>query len=259
MKGLNKLEGLSIPWFAIVSIVLLIGGVITVVILTGSQQPDSSTQAGSIEYKIATEELNSGKDIVIGIDNITLYVPGSAITLPGSISLYPLKPILTYDADELPWYRPYVVNIEYSLKDKVKDPYSQFSFSTPVDVCFKLSSRQWEDYTKHSDEYQVQYLVAEEVPPRWKALPLVSHSERSELCGQTEDFSLFALAIKQPEPGIPITGVNSTPTPGSTTLATDLNPTPTPKPKSLITIISNFLHLGSDGSSGGGTGGVYEP
>ena len=256
MNGLNKLVGRPVPWFAIVGIILLIGGAITVVILIGSQQPDSSTQAGSIEYKIATEELNSGKDIVIGIDNITLYVPGSAITLPGSISLFPRKPILFYDADKLPWYRPFVVSIEYRNEDGKPDP--RIKFSAPVEICFKLSSRQWEDYTKHSDEYQVQYLVVEEVPPRWEALPNVSYLERSELCGQSENYSLFALAIKQPEPVIPITGLNPTPTPLNQP-PNPLNPTPTPRPKNLITILSDFFSLGSNDSFSGGAGGVYEP
>ena len=251
MNGPDKLgEEQRIPLFAIVSIVLLIGGVIALVILIGSRQPDSSTQAGSIEYKIATEALSSGEDIVISIDNITLYIPGSVITLPGSISLFLRKPILFYAADELPWYRPFVVNVEYWNEDG--EPYPQVEFSTPVEICFKLSSRQWEDYTNHSDEYQVQYLVVEEVPPRWEALPSVSYSERSELCGQTEYFSLFALATKF-QGSIPVTGITPTPAPESKTLT--LNPTPTPAPKNLLTILSNFLNLNSnDGPSG-----VYEP
>ena len=253
MNGLNKLVGHPIPWFAIVSIVLLIGSVGTVVILTGSQHPGSSTQAGSFEYKITTEALSSGEDIVISIDNITLYIPGSVITLPGSISLFLRKPILFYAADELPWYRPFVVNVEYWNEDG--EPYPQVEFSSPVEICFKLSSRQWEDYTNHSDDYQVQYLVVEEVPPRWEALPSVSYSERSELCGQTEYFSLFALATKF-QGSIPVTGITPNPPPvNPPPVSKTLDPTPTPAPESLITILSNFLNLNSnDGPSG-----VYEP
>lgn len=258
MYGLNKLRGeRHIPWFALVTIVFPIVGMIALVVLTGLQQPDSSTQAGSIEYKIATEELSSGEDVIIGIDNITLYVPGSAIKLAGSISLFPRKPILSYDADALPWYRPFVVNIEY--RDENGKPNPRIEFSAPVEICFKLSSRQWKDYIKYPDEYQVQYLVVEETPPRWEALHSVSYPERSELCGQTEDYSLFALAIEQPEPVIPITGINATPTPMSTTLITGSNPTPTPAPKNLITILSNFFNQGSNGSSNGGASDVYEP
>lgn len=191
-----------IPKQALFIIIFLL--IVSLIVLTGLQQPDSSTQAGSIEYKIATEELGSGKDIVIGIDNITLYIPGSAITQAGSISLYPRKPISSYEAGELTWYRPFVVSIDYRNNDGAF--YSQVRFSSPVEICFKLPRRLWEDYLNHSDEYQVQYLIVEEAPPRWEALPFMSYSERSELCGQTEYISVFSLAIKSQEL-IPVTGI----------------------------------------------------
>ena len=164
-----------------------------------------------MNLKSATEELSSGEDIVIGIDNITLYVPGNAITLAGSISLFPRKPILSYDAGELTWYRPFVVSIDYQNEDGAF--YPQVRFSSPVEICFKLPSKLWEDYTNHSDEYQVQYLVLEETPPLWEALPFVSYSERSELCGRTEYTSVFALAIKS-QTLIPVTGITPGPPQG---------------------------------------------
>ena len=54
MYGPDKLRGeRHIPWFAIATIVLPIVSMIALVVLTGLQQPDSSTQAGSIEFKIS--------------------------------------------------------------------------------------------------------------------------------------------------------------------------------------------------------------
>ena len=54
-----------VPKLATGLIVLLIVSVIVLVVLIGSQQPDSSTQAGEVEFAIATQVLASGQDIII--------------------------------------------------------------------------------------------------------------------------------------------------------------------------------------------------
>jgi hypothetical protein len=116
-------------------------------------------------------------------------------------------------------------------------------FSRPVEICFKLPRKLWEDYTNRPDEFQVQFLIVEEVPPRWEVLPRISYPERSELCGQLQNSSLFALAVK-PQGSIPVTG---------------LNPTPTPAVNNPLQFLSDLFNFDSNDSLDEGTGDVYGP
>ena len=97
------------------------------------------------------------------------------------------------------------------------------------------------DYLYRQDDYQVQRYEEDQDPPRWEPLPMVTYPERTELCGETDHLSLFALAIKLPKSGTPFVDV-----------------TPTPKPKTLIDLLSDIFGHGSDGSTGQPDG-VYEP
>lgn len=246
MKGLNKLVGLPIPWFPIVSIVLLIGSVATVVTLTGLQQPDSSIRDGSSKFLIATEELSTGQDVVISVSSATFYLPKDAIPMAGTIYVAWRPPNLFSGGIGSYWSRPMVVNILYL--DDYGIPYLNVTLSKSARLCFMLSDEEWLDYLNRPNEYQLQFYAEKEATPRWKSLPTEANPEQNELCGEIKHFSLFALAIRQSEPAIPITGLNPTPI-----------PTPTPAPKTLITILSNFFNHGSNGSSNGGASDVYEP
>jgi hypothetical protein len=233
-------EKRSTPKFARILIILLIISVIVLVILIGLNPPDSSTQSGSVEFVIATQELTTGKDFVISASNTTLYVPRSAVQLAGSIVIFPREPNLFPMAGEPEWFRPLIVNIEY--RDEAGKPYPEVTFSEPVQICFKIIPDRWKGYEDNPDDFQVQYYAEEQDPPRWVSLaPFQAYPERNELCGQTDHLSLFALATKS-DTAIPITGANST-----------------PEPKNPLEILGNIFRPNSDDSSGGGAGGVYEP
>jgi hypothetical protein len=230
------------PKLAIALIMLLfISIVIALVFLIGSNPPDSSTQAGTTKYTIATQVLSADEDIVIGINNVTLYMPRDATDVAGSIAIFPREPNLFSTSGDTRWIRPLVVNVEF--RDEQGKPVSPIVLAKPTEICFKITEERWQDYTRHPNEYEVQTYADEKNPPRWEPLTLVPHPERSQLCGQIDHFSLFALATK-PETKIPITGVNSTPTPG---------------PKTLIDILGDFLGQGSGKSSGDQSGDLYEP
>ena len=184
-----------VPKFAIAFIVLLVAGIIVLGVLIGSQQPASSIQAGYGEFDIATEELTHDGNLAVGANNVTLYVPRAAIRLTGSIIIFPREPNLFPNAGEPGWSRPLVVNVEY--RDENGVPYSDATFSIPVDICFKITRARWSDYLLRPDEYQVQHYAEDQNPPRWEPLPLAPYPERNELCGKTYHLSLFALAIKE--------------------------------------------------------------
>jgi hypothetical protein len=200
----------KVPKFAIIVIILLVVGVIALILLIGSQRPDSSTQAGSMEFAIVTQQVTANDDIVIGVNNATLYLPAGAIDVPGSLAIFPREPNLFTVSNNTNWARPLVVNVEF--RDEAGKPVSGITFTKPAEICFKITEERWQDYTQHPDEYQVQTYAEEKDPPVWEPLTLITHPERSQLCGQTDHFSLFALATK-PETVIPLTGPTETPNP----------------------------------------------
>lgn len=222
-----------VPKLGIVIISLLIVGVIALVVLIGSQRPDSSTRDGSIEFVIATEEVAQNKDIVIGVNNATLYVPQNAINVGGTISITPRPPNLFSIAENNGWSRTLIVNVEY--RNDAGTPVPLVTFTTPFLICFKVSPERWQDYLSRQDEYQVQYYAETQNPPVWEPVSMVTFPERYELCGEADHFSLFALAVKTPQSETPFADV-----------------TPTPKPKTLLDLLSDIIDPQQPD-------GVYEP
>jgi hypothetical protein len=203
----------KMPKFAIISIVVLVVSVIALVLLIGSQRPDSSTQAGSMEFTIVTQAVSAGADTVIGVNNATLYLPAGAIDVPGSLAIFPREPNLFTESGNTQWARPLVVNVEF--RDTEGKPVTNITFTKTAEICFKITKDRWADYTRHPDEYQVQTYAEEKAPPVWEPLSMVTHPEMSQLCGQVNHFSLFALATK-PETTIPLTDPTQTPVPTET-------------------------------------------
>ena len=200
----------KVPKFAIIVIILLMVGVIALILLIGSQRPDSSTQAGSMEFAIVTQQVTANDDIVIGVNNATLYLPDGAIDVAGSLAIFPREPNLFTDSNDSKWARPLVVNVEF--RNAEGKPVPNITFSKPAEICFKITKDRWTDYTRHPDEYEVQTYAEEQEPPAWEPLSMVTYPERSQLCGQVDHFSLFALATK-PETKIPLTDPTETPVP----------------------------------------------
>ena len=234
MPKLNLFGKEPVPRFAIILVIFLVVGFSALVILTGSQRPDSSTRDDSIEFVIATEEFTTSEDLVISVSNATLYVPKDAIDVMGTISITPFPPDLFSIAEQNEWSRTLVVNIEY--RNENDEPYTLVTLAKPFQICFKVIDERWQDYLSRPDEYQVQYYAEGQDPPRWESLPKLTHPERNELCGEADHFSLFALAIRKSGGAIPLTSM-----------------TPTPNPRTLIELLSGFFE------PSGEQGGVYAP
>ena len=196
-------ETTRVPKLATGLIILLIVSVIVLVVLIGLQRPDSSTQAGEVEFAIATQAFASGEELIIGINNVTLYVPRDALNMAGSIAIFPREPNLFTVSDNPTWIRPLVVNVEFRGGNGT--PVPTVTLTKPAEICFKITQERWADYTQHPGEYEVQAYSENKDPPIWEALSLATHPERYQLCGETNHLSLFALATK-PETIIPLTG-----------------------------------------------------
>jgi len=196
-------ENQRTPRFAFIAMGGLVLATIALVIFIGLKQPDNSTHTASLEFVEVTQEVAPNQDIVIGVNNATLYVPKGATTMPGVISITPREPNLFSNVAEKGWVRSPVVNVEYWNGQGT--PYPQVSFTISAEICFKITSELWQAYTLHPDEFQVHYYAEYLDPPLWKPLPLVAYPDRLQLCGQTDHLSIFALALK-PQKEIPITG-----------------------------------------------------
>jgi hypothetical protein len=199
--------GQHAPKFAVIAMGVLLVGAIALVFLIGRKQPDSSTHSGSIEFVKVTQVVSPSQDIVIGVNNATLYVPKEATTLPGIISITPREPNLFSNVAEKGWVRSPVVNVEYWNGQGT--PYPEVSFTIPAQICFKITSELWQAYALHPDEFQIQYYAEELKPTRWQPLPLTVYPDRLQLCGETDHLSIFALAIKS-KTVIPVTGATPT-------------------------------------------------
>ncbi|MGE5251525.1 MAG: hypothetical protein ACM3QS_15090 [Bacteroidota bacterium] len=198
------------PRLAILVTILLIGSIIAVVVMQGSARPDSSTQAGAIEFAQSTQQVTPGQAMTITAGTVTVYLPQNATRSPGTVSIIPREPNLYPTAGDIAWSRPQIVNIEF--RDAASTPYPDITFSLPAEVCFQLTQNQWGDYTQRPSNYQVQYYAETRNPPQWLPLTTTTHPQQAQICGQTNHFTLFALAIKSPV-GVPITGATPFPTP----------------------------------------------
>jgi hypothetical protein len=199
------------PPLAILAAFLLTASIVGLVVMQGLLRPDSSTQSGGVQFVQATQEVNPGQAMTVAAGPVTVYVPQGATNQPGTIAIIPREANLFPTAGDTVWTRPQVVNIEFH--DPQGTPYPSATFSQPVEVCFQLSQDQWNDYSARPDAYQVHYYAEDQNPPHWVLLPVTNHPDKLQICGQTDHFSLFALAVKA-NASIPITGVTPFPTPG---------------------------------------------
>jgi hypothetical protein len=183
------------------TLVVLIGlGIL--VITQGLKCPEGSVKDGPIEFTQNDGQLVLGQDASISMENVTVSVPAKAIQAAGSLTItsrqFDLLPVTN---DE--WSRIQVFNVEYHDANGALKTHA--TFASPVEICIQVTQQQWLEYLDAPDDYQVQtYTENHKV---WEALPLASHSSQSELCGETNQLSLFALAIRQ-HALIPITGKN---------------------------------------------------
>ena len=194
---------------AIVVVLLLLAGIIGLVISQGLTRPVSSTQAGSVLAAQVTQQVTPGQPITVNSGTITVYLPANAISEPVTVAITPREPNLYQAAGETGWSRPQVTNVE--LRDPAMNIQPNVTFSQPAEVCLQLTAAQWSDYTQNTGNYQVQYYDESLNPPHWVALPLTTHPQQAQLCGQTMHFSLFALAVKA-QVGVPVTGATPFPT-----------------------------------------------
>jgi hypothetical protein len=209
MNGIEQQGGKpAFPSFGIFLIGFLAVIMLPLIILVMLQSP-TSRQQEAVAFVQIPQKQNNEQEIIVSADKATLYVPEDATDLTGNFVISPRKPDLYSFASEAEWSRPIVVDIEYRNAEGVN--YPGITFSKPVSICFTLTLEQWEDFSQRPDDFQVQHYDEKQSPSRWVSLPRTKDPDGYELCGQTDHFSIYALAIK-PAAVIPVTGPTLTPT-----------------------------------------------
>lgn len=199
--------------------------------------------AEPVEIFQITPQATSGAPAAFTHDKVTVYVPPNAIDREGMISIAPGSPNLFQVAQDV-WTRTEVVIVEFLDMNGRALP--GITFANPIEICFHLDEEQWQSFTVSPDSFQVQIYTEDRNPSAWEALPMTTHPEEFQVCGQTTHLSIFGLATRL-EGEIPVTGptLTGTPSPTATRIileatwtndrnrrdtATPTRPTSTPRP-----------------------------
>ena len=200
-----------LPRWAIVLVSLFLTSIILFLVLPYIFElirPKNAMQDWAINVVEASQEFNPGQSVTLNVDTVTVYVPPFAIPLPGNILMIPLQQDLYPNAGQPEWSRSQVVDVQF--QNATGTPIPDIILSAPIKICFKLTLTQWLDFATHPDAYAIQYYAFDRNPPIWINLPRTMQLDLRELCGRTDQLSLFALGI-QPELSIPVTGPSVTP------------------------------------------------
>lgn len=206
-KNVIEKDVSAIPKYVPILIILLVATTLSLLLLRKFMPPRIGTVP--LNFVQATQVFTPGKAMTITSGNVSIYVPKDSVNLPGTISVVSQEPNLYNDTSQANWTRPQIIEVQFLNTQAT--PVPNIVFSNAVQICFKLTPEQWDDFAKRPDAYQVQYYAVENHPAVWQALPLATYADVSTLCGQTMHFSIFALAVRVDQ-AIPVTGLTATPT-----------------------------------------------
>ena len=159
-----------------------------------------------IEVIQVTQQVSQdyGQPWMVSTDDVTIYVPANSLETDGTISIARVEQN-QFQVSADTWNRLKTVLIEFL--DPEGEAVPDFSFLNRVEVCFRLTEEQWQDFEARPAAYQVQHYRADANPPVWEVLPMSTYEENFELCGQTFRLSVFSLAVQPGDDSqIPVTG-----------------------------------------------------
>ena len=187
----------SMLWIFIAVAGIVIIGSIILVLNQGMKQPESSTQDGALEFSEAQGNLSIGEDTSVSMENITVHVPGSNITVDGNLVITIREPSLQPTAQKEDWDFYQVVNVEY--RDAQDPSITYVEFDEPLKVCFGVTDEQWEIFNTTPENVVVQRYTEE--TQVWEPLQTMGQEENHQICGITEHLCLFALCFKPGDGG----------------------------------------------------------
>ena len=192
--------GLSV-FFSLVGVLLII-----LVIWQGNSQPQSSTTEWIPIIMQQTIEVNPEEDTLLSVpgEKVDVLVPANAIESSGSIFIVKREANLFPEVDRPDWYRWKILNIEYHNQagSIIENPI----INSPIEICFGLSDTQWESYWNWPGDFVLQRYDESLDKPGWISLDTYPKRETFSLCSQITRLGLIALATKETQPNLPVTG-----------------------------------------------------
>ena len=187
---------------AVIITAVFLVGMVLLMFLQSTGQPRVEHQ---IEVIQITQQVAQTYDQpwLVSTDDVTVYVPANSLETDGTISIARAEQN-QFQVSADTWTRLRTVVIEFL--DTEGRPVPDFSFLNRVEVCFRLTEEQWQDFEARPGAYQVQHYRVGQDSQAWEALPLSTYEENLELCGLTFSLSAFSLAVQPADSQIPITG-----------------------------------------------------
>ena len=163
----------------------------------------SENLVSPIEILRGTPQNPSSELATISQGDVTIYVPPGATNQEGTISIAATEPDLLVVTDNTEWMLHKVASLEFQSPSGLAVP--DISFSQPLDVCFRLTEAQWQEFSTQPGIYQVRHYVEDINTPHWEVLPQTTYPDQLQICGQSYQLSAFALAIRV-DTEVPVTG-----------------------------------------------------
>ena len=193
----KKSRVLNLPVIVVIFMVFLMG------LMLLHQLSRSENLVTPIEILRGTAQIPSRELATISQGDVTIYVPAGATNQEGTISIAATEPDLLMITDNTEWMLHKVANLQFLSPDG--EPVPDISFSQPLDVCFRLTEEQWQEFSTQPEIYQVRHYAEDTNSPYWEVLPQTSYPDQLQVCGQAYQLSAFALAIRV-DTEVPVTG-----------------------------------------------------
>lgn len=202
MKKKTNPNGITILF--IISFCLNIFLILLLIVDVGLDFPLSSTQTGNLQFNQVNQAVLPGENAIVSVAGVAVIVRGESLGAPGNIVIT-LRDLTNNPVAELPgWRFERMANIEFfengsSVPEKI--------FNPKLVVCYELSEAQ----QLQKSEYHILKFNSQD--QTWAELASLAQPVEGQLCAETEQLSLFALAQKLPEQA---PGTNKLPEPTPT-------------------------------------------
>jgi hypothetical protein len=199
MSSPAQKKGFQPQIFLILLLVLAAGGIISLMVWQLFEEPRASLQNREASWMQATAVINGVEPVQLALPHqrVIAYVPPEAIQIAGVLSLSYVEDTATGAVSAGSWIPKVLVSLDlYDPTGKHKIP---STLSTPVALCFGLTTTEWEAYTREPERYDIRYKSDEASPQSWISVPTATIPARRQVCGQADRTAVFSLMVKQTE------------------------------------------------------------
>ena len=214
-------KGFSKRFFLIVLSLFLVC-LFILVLWQGFIKPESSLLNDSTIWDKKEAEIPENESFLMSMksgvvvpflpEDVMVFIPANSSSVLGKLEITLHDSSVLTESNASQWTRLEVVNVE--VKDKQGKIMEVQDLPVPIEICFTLDEKTWEDYLSREDAYGVQFYTETSDGMDWELIETASYPVRKQICGITPHLSFFALAVDQSIPASP----SSTPEPTKITI-----------------------------------------